>query len=203
MRVKNIAAKIEKLRQLVAEWSEESSPAPIEREIAIDYVKEIYETLRFSTTEEMEEEVVLEEVLEEATDTEIEETDTEMEETDTEDRKEPRLKKLMSLYNDPTVPTVPTVPPDPTVPTVPTVPSPERQTSRVLLDTLSLNDRLLLSNELFDGDTAEMERLILVLGAISTLDDALIYIAQRYRWKGDNEGAKLLFSLLKNRYIQI
>ncbi|MFI3305964.1 MAG: hypothetical protein R3Y68_05575, partial [Rikenellaceae bacterium] len=82
-------------------------------------------------------------------------------------------------------------------------PEPEIQTSRALLDTLTLNDRLLLSNELFGGDTEEMERLVLVLGAISTLDDALIYIAQRYKWRGDNEGAKLLFSLLKNRYLQI
>ncbi len=65
---------------------------------------------------------------------------------------------------------------------------------------LGLNDRILLLQELFDGDEAELQRVMGILEQMTTIDDAMIYIAENHTWSGDNEGAQLLMSLLQNRY---
>ncbi len=65
---------------------------------------------------------------------------------------------------------------------------------------LGINDKILLSHELFGGDDALLIETLSILDAQPTLDDAIIYIAERYSWSGDNEGAQLLMTLLQSRY---
>ncbi len=65
---------------------------------------------------------------------------------------------------------------------------------------LTLNDRFLLSNDLFDGNMVQFNSALIALDAQRTLDDALLYIAENFRWNGDSDGAKLLNELLINRY---
>ncbi len=69
-----------------------------------------------------------------------------------------------------------------------------------ILSLLSINDRILLSQELFAGDDELLNETLVILESQSTFDDAMIYIAERYMWSGDNEGAQLLMTLLQNRY---
>ncbi len=223
MKVKSIASKIEELRKIVSGWSEGAKIADIEMDMAISRTQEIYELLKYSDQEEEEVTEEIEEIEEEEIEEiEIEEVEAAVEEiaaepvveielepepeveiepepepkaepeTSEAEQKKIRIQKFMSLYKDEAEEEVMVEPKE-------EKPAP-KPTSRELLDMLSLNDRLLLSNDLFDGDTSKMEQLMLVLGAMPTLDDALIYIAQRHKWRGDNEGAKLLFSLLKNKY---
>ncbi|MFR9671698.1 MAG: hypothetical protein SNI72_02180, partial [Rikenellaceae bacterium] len=69
-----------------------------------------------------------------------------------------------------------------------------------LFDQLGFNDRLVLSNDLFDGDFEKMKQTLAELDSQPTLDDALIYIAENYMWSGDEDGAKLLLTMLQSRY---
>ncbi len=66
---------------------------------------------------------------------------------------------------------------------------------------LGLNDRILLAQDLFEGDIDALTEALEMLDKQPTIDDAMIYIAENYRWSGDSEGAKLLVSLLQNRYL--
>ncbi len=77
----------------------------------------------------------------------------------------------------------------------------EQEVENPLFDLICLNDRLLLSHELFSGDEAQLIEALHALDLQPTLDDAMIYIAENYSWSGDNEGAQLLMSLLQNRYL--
>ncbi|MFI3303228.1 MAG: hypothetical protein SNF68_00245 [Rikenellaceae bacterium] len=173
----------------------------------------------------VEPEIVVEEIVEPEPEPEpeIEEPTAEEEEAE---RKRERHRRILSLYQDDDEiitevitesetnkpePAVEEIEPEPTeqeqhIPEVtPKVVAPieePTQLSSSILDTLGYNDRLLLANNLCGGDFEEMRNLIMILGAMPSLDDALIYIAQRYRWCGDNEGAKLLYALLQNRYSQ-
>ncbi len=66
---------------------------------------------------------------------------------------------------------------------------------------LGINDRLLLTNDLFDGDMEALDSFIERLERQPSLDDAILYIAENYSWSGDQEGAKLLYILLENRFL--
>ncbi|MFI3269072.1 MAG: hypothetical protein R3Y34_01605 [Rikenellaceae bacterium] len=87
-----------------------------------------------------------------------------------------------------------------------TTPQPEQeqkvepQPAIKITSLLSLNDRILLSQELFAGDDEKMIETLAILESQSTFDDAVIYIAERFMWSGDNEGAQLLMTLLQTRY---
>ncbi len=78
-------------------------------------------------------------------------------------------------------------------------PQPQIEVIEVDLN-LGLNDRLLLSQDLFDGDESAMMQALGLLYTQPTIDDAMIYIAENYSWSGDSEGAQLLMSLLENHY---
>ncbi len=66
---------------------------------------------------------------------------------------------------------------------------------------LGINDRFLLANDLFGGDIAALSEALKSLDELNNIDDVMIYIAENYRWDGDSEGAKLLFTLLQNRFL--
>ncbi len=210
MGVRDILKEIEELRSLV-------NGGESQREEALNQVKRLYEMIRFPT-EDVEEEVVAEEVIEEevvaeeevieekenAIEEVIEEEEIEVVEEEVDDeaeRKRARRREILSLYEESTEQSSQTPIATP-APEVVTQEQPKEVVSSQLLDSLSFNDRLLLSTELFEGDFSKMESLIIALEGQPSLDDALIYIAQRYRWGGENEGAKLLYKLLQNRYLQ-
>ncbi len=66
---------------------------------------------------------------------------------------------------------------------------------------LGINDRFLLANDLFGGDIAALSDALATLDELTNLDDVMIHIAENYKWDGDSEGAKLLFTLLQNRFL--
>ncbi len=65
---------------------------------------------------------------------------------------------------------------------------------------LGINDRFLLANDLFGGDISALSESLAKLDEFTNIDDVMIYIAENYKWDGDSEGAKLLYTLLQNRF---
>lgn len=65
---------------------------------------------------------------------------------------------------------------------------------------LGINDRFLLANDLFGGDISALSESLTKLDEFTNIDDVMIYIAENYKWDGDSEGAKLLYTLLQNRF---
>lgn len=70
-----------------------------------------------------------------------------------------------------------------------------------LLSQLGINDKILLAQDLTDGDITALESALSAIEAQPTLDDAMIHIAENYSWSGDSDGAKLLITLLQTHYI--
>ncbi|MFI3248817.1 MAG: hypothetical protein R3Y39_06795 [Rikenellaceae bacterium] len=65
---------------------------------------------------------------------------------------------------------------------------------------LGINDRFLLANDLFGGDVVALNEALVKFDELTSLDDTMVHIAENYQWDGDSEGAKLLFTLLQNRF---
>ncbi len=256
MGYKKVLNKVDELRMLIGNW-EGQEPSQIEIDMALDKVKKIYETLRFPTHDEEDNETIVEEpqrvevdfavsvtppaVV--AIDDEVVETDDTPEVEEDEElsdeemildidilksAKSERYNKILSLYCDldtqepivkeepveeeliePAIVTViePEPVPEPIVTTEPEsqpAPAPIASKSKELYkisSQLGINDRFLLANDLFGGDISALSESLRVMDSLDNIDDVMIYIAESYKWDGDSEGAKLLFTLRQNRFL--
>lgn len=226
MGLNSLISKIDELKELVEGWRRGGEISAVEHDLALERVKRIYEQLRFPieveavvAEPEPEPEVIVEpepepipepepavvEIEEEIELISIEPT-PELEEVvaaeQQDDRKE-RRRKILSLYAEPEpVPApVPEPSPEPIITPEPILPPQKIETQPSLNDQLGFNDRFLMANDLCQGDFEALGRALIALDRCSSMDDALIYIAEHYGWSGDKEGAKLLYSLLKSRYL--
>ncbi len=165
--------------------------------------------------EEKEEEPAVEEepAKEEATEPKLElELDLNIEPTPASDNvrqtRQERRRKILSLYGDESSDEEQSAEPKPQTksrpiqqaPTYPPIPPTPLKQRPSLKESLGVNDRFLLANDLFGGDSDALYATIAKLDMAPSLDDALLYIARNYRWRGDSEGAKLLSSLLQSRF---
>lgn len=64
---------------------------------------------------------------------------------------------------------------------------------------IGLNDKFLLTKELFGGDSVRYEEFITTLDKFTDLDDALIHIQETYSGNPDGEGIKLLVDLIEKK----
>lgn len=67
---------------------------------------------------------------------------------------------------------------------------------------VSLNDKLLMIRELFNGNGALYEITIRKLNDFTTFEDCLIYIAEHFDWNPNSDGAKLMVDLLERKFKQ-
>ena len=65
---------------------------------------------------------------------------------------------------------------------------------------IGLNDKFLMTRDLFDGDNEAFEEAISALDECETLDDCMIYIVENYEWNPDSEGAKFIMQLLERKH---
>ncbi len=63
-----------------------------------------------------------------------------------------------------------------------------------------LNDKFLMTRDLFDGDGEAFEEAISALDECESLDDCMIYIAENYEWNPDSEGAKFIMQMLERKH---
>lgn len=73
------------------------------------------------------------------------------------------------------------------------------QTITDLQHSIGINDRFLLINELFGGDTALYEQTLARLNEFTSLDDAMIYIQEHFDWNPDAAGTTFLVELLERK----
>ena len=65
---------------------------------------------------------------------------------------------------------------------------------------IGLNDKFLMTRDLFDGDSEAFEEAIAALDECESLDDCMIYIVENYEWNPDSEGAKFIMQLLERKH---
>ena len=65
-----------------------------------------------------------------------------------------------------------------------------------LREMIGLNDRYLLIKELFNGDAVAYEEAITRLDGMTSIEDAIIWLNDRYQWDGDGAAVQLLSDLL-------
>ncbi len=65
---------------------------------------------------------------------------------------------------------------------------------------VGINDRYLLIRDLFAGDAGECDRTLEDIDRMSGMNEALVYIADRYDWNPDSEGARMFVRLLNARF---
>lgn len=65
---------------------------------------------------------------------------------------------------------------------------------------IGINDRFLFIKELFDGDKDLFGKTISTLNSCSSLDDALMYIHENFRWNSEEPAVKQLVLLLYRRF---
>ncbi len=125
-----------------------------------------------------------------------------------------RYNKILSLYCDldsqepivepePTPVATPEPAPEPAPapkPIVNVTVTPESVGLYKISTKLGINDRFLLANDLFGGDVVALNEALVKFDELTSLDDTMVHIAENYQWDGDSEGAKLLFTLLQNRF---
>lgn len=75
----------------------------------------------------------------------------------------------------------------------------EHSAIRSLSDGIGINDKFLMIRDLFDGNSAEYERVIKELDAMESFDDCMIYIVENYSWNPDSDGAKFIMKLLERK----
>lgn len=68
-----------------------------------------------------------------------------------------------------------------------------------LRHSIGLNDKFLLTKELFSGDSVRYDEFITTLDTFTDLDDALIHIQETYSGNPDGEGIKLLVDLIERK----
>ncbi len=64
----------------------------------------------------------------------------------------------------------------------------------------SINDRYLISQELFGGDMSSCEDMLAELTDIDNFDDAMIYIVENYEWNPDSEATMLIIKHLEQKF---
>ena len=69
-----------------------------------------------------------------------------------------------------------------------------------LISAIGINDKFLMTRDLFDGDEDAYAEAIAELDECETLDDCMIYIAENYEWNPDSEGAKFIMQLLERKH---
>ncbi len=67
-------------------------------------------------------------------------------------------------------------------------------------DELGINEKYLLSKELFGDDPIYCNEELRTIGSFDNYDDAMIYIAENYEWSLESDGVKLLLSILENKF---
>lgn len=72
--------------------------------------------------------------------------------------------------------------------------------TRSLRQAIGINDKFLMTRDLFDGDENAYAEAIAELDKCETLDDCMIYIAENYEWNPDSEGAKFIMQLLERKH---
>lgn len=72
--------------------------------------------------------------------------------------------------------------------------------TRSLRHAIGINDKFLMTRDLFDGDEDAYAEAIAELDKCETLDDCMIYIAENYEWNPDSEGAKFIMQLLERKH---
>ena len=72
--------------------------------------------------------------------------------------------------------------------------------TRSLRQAIGINDKFLMTRDLFDGDEDAYAEAIAELDECETLDDCIIYIAENYEWNPDSEGAKFIMQLLERKH---
>ena len=72
--------------------------------------------------------------------------------------------------------------------------------TRSLRQAIGINDKFLMTRDLFDGDEDAYAEAITELDKCETLDDCMIYIAENYEWNPDSEGAKFIMQLLERKH---
>ena len=65
-----------------------------------------------------------------------------------------------------------------------------------LREMIGLNDRYLLIKELFNGDAVAYEEAITRLDGMTSIEDAIIWLNDRYQWDGDGAAVQLLSDML-------
>lgn len=75
----------------------------------------------------------------------------------------------------------------------------EHSAIRSLSDGIGINDKFLMIRDLFDGNSAEYERVIKELDTMESFDDCMIYIVENYSWNPDSDGAKFIMKLLERK----
>ncbi len=70
-----------------------------------------------------------------------------------------------------------------------------------LMKSVSINDRVLLTRDLFAGNGALYEQAMEVLDSYESLDEAMLFIYDNFDWNPNSEGAKLLVDLLMRKLL--
>ncbi len=65
---------------------------------------------------------------------------------------------------------------------------------------LGINERYLLSRELFGDDPQHCRQALDNLEACTNYDDAMIYIAENFDWREDSTGANVILTILENKF---
>ena len=58
----------------------------------------------------------------------------------------------------------------------------------------------MMIRDLFAGDEAAFDAAIERLDSFTSLDEALIHIAENYTWAANSEGAKMLMQILQRKH---
>lgn len=66
---------------------------------------------------------------------------------------------------------------------------------------IGMNDKYLMTRNMFDSDSRLFEQTINDLDQMSDINDALIYINDKFNWNPDDNSVKLLISLLEEKLL--
>lgn len=69
-----------------------------------------------------------------------------------------------------------------------------------LRQAIGVADRFMMIRDLFAGDEAAFDAAIERLDSFTSLDEALIHIAENYTWAANSEGAKMLMQILQRKH---
>lgn len=70
-----------------------------------------------------------------------------------------------------------------------------------LRQAIGINDKFLMTRDLFDGDDVAFDMAIEELDECESFDDCMIHIAENYEWNPDSEGAKFIMQLLERKHL--
>lgn len=70
-----------------------------------------------------------------------------------------------------------------------------------LRQAIGINDKFLMTRDLFDGDDVAFNKAIEELDECESFDDCMIHIAENYEWNPDSEGAKFIMQLLERKHL--